>query len=72
MPMLRSEHCKNPWNGKCKCTEIELYIIYDGKKIPICRKCWSEIAEKEIEWVNFSIHIFVKNHFYLHEFLQKF
>jgi len=48
--MLSSEKCKNPWNGKCNSTEIELYIIYKGRRLPICHKCWSEIAEKEVEW----------------------
>jgi len=44
------ENCKNPWNGECRSTEIEVYIYYKGKLHPICRNCWSDIAEKDIEW----------------------
>jgi len=44
------EHCKNPWNEKCKNTEIELYIIYKGVKHPICSCCWDTLAEKTFEW----------------------
>jgi len=45
-----SESCKNPWNGKCKNSNIEVYIQYKDLILPICRHCWSEIAEKDIEW----------------------
>jgi hypothetical protein len=45
-----TEICKNPWNGKCKNSDIEVYIYYKNKRIPVCRKCWSKIAEKDIEW----------------------
>jgi hypothetical protein len=44
------ENCKNPWKGKCKNTDIEVYIYYRNKRLPICRKCWGIIAEKDIEW----------------------
>jgi hypothetical protein len=44
------ENCKNPWNGKCRNTDIEVYIYYRNKRLPICRKCWRTIAEKDIEW----------------------
>ncbi|MEM2917431.1 MAG: hypothetical protein QXN63_03645 [Candidatus Bathyarchaeia archaeon] len=44
------EHCKNPWNGECKKIDIEVYVFYKGKQLPICKDCWREIAEKDIEW----------------------
>ncbi|MBN1784823.1 MAG: hypothetical protein JW815_03715 [Candidatus Bathyarchaeota archaeon] len=50
-----SEICKNPWNGKCKNSDIQVYIYYKNKRVPICRKCWSKIAEKDIEWLNVEI-----------------
>jgi len=46
----RVERCRNPWNGRCKSTDIELYIMYKGRQLPICRRCWSEIAERNVEW----------------------
>jgi hypothetical protein len=44
------EHCRNPWNGKCGNTDIQLYIYHKGRQLPICRKCWLEIADKNLEW----------------------
>jgi hypothetical protein len=44
------EHCKNPWDNKCKNDDIGVYILYRGEKLPICRRCWSKIAVKDIEW----------------------
>jgi hypothetical protein len=44
------EHCKNPWNGSCKNPNITLYILFKGEKLPICRQCWTVIADKEKEW----------------------
>ncbi len=44
------EHCRNPWNGKCRNTDIEVFILYKGDRLPICRHCWSKIAESDIEW----------------------
>jgi len=44
------ERCRNPWNGKCENTDIQLYILYHGEKLPICSKCWSEICESDLEW----------------------
>jgi len=26
--MSRAEHCRNPWNGKCRNTDIEVFIVY--------------------------------------------
>jgi hypothetical protein len=45
------ERCRNPWNGECKNTDIEVYIYHKGERQPICRNCWQKIAEKDIEWV---------------------
>lgn len=44
------EHCRNPWNKECKNMNIEVYIFYKGKKRPICRRCWSKISKKDLEW----------------------
>ena len=43
-------HCMNPWKPECRNTDIEVSIYYNGRMIPISRKCWSEIAKKDIEW----------------------
>jgi len=45
-----ADSCKSPWNGKCSSTNIEVYIQYKDQVLPICRHCWGEIAEKDIEW----------------------
>lgn len=47
---VRVEHCANPWNGKCEGTDITVYIYYKGEQLPICKSCWAEIADAEIEW----------------------
>jgi hypothetical protein len=31
-------------------SDIAVYIYYRGRKLPICRECWIEIAQKNIEW----------------------
>jgi len=46
------EKCRNPL-FKCKSKtpeEIEVYIIYKGRKYPICKDCWVKIADSDIEW----------------------
>ena len=43
-------HCMNPWKPECRNTNIEVSIYYKGKMIPICRDCWREIANRDIEW----------------------
>ena len=43
-------HCMNPWNPSCRNTDIEVSIYYDGRMVPICRRCWEEIANKDLEW----------------------
>jgi|GEM_PF-1640071 hypothetical protein len=47
-----SVHCMNPWKPDCRSTDIGLSIYYKGRSVPICRKCWEEISEKNIEWEN--------------------
>ena len=44
------EYCQNPWNPRCESPDIELYIVYEGKTIPICKSCWQKIAETDLEW----------------------
>ena len=44
------EKCRNPWHKECQGNEIEVYIQVRGEKIPICRHCWSVIAEQDLEW----------------------
>jgi len=43
-------HCMNPWNPECKNTDIEVSIYYNGRMVPICHRCWKEIANKDVEW----------------------
>jgi len=45
-----SESCRNPWNGNCRNSDIELYIHYKNKVLPICRHCWRQIADRDLEW----------------------
>jgi len=45
--------CRNPWNGDCRNTNIELSIYYDGEFLPICRNCWQEISNRNLEWSGF-------------------
>ncbi len=42
--------CQNPWNRKCKNKDIVVFIYYKNERTPICRECWSKIAEKDLEW----------------------
>jgi len=44
------EHCRNPWEKECKDEDIELYILFKGERLPICRQCWSKLADKDVEW----------------------
>ncbi len=45
-----TETCANPWNHKCKNTDIVLSIVVKGQTLPICSRCWSEIADSNREW----------------------
>lgn len=42
--------CRNPWNGECRNTDIELSIYYKGEFRTICHQCWREIADKDLTW----------------------
>jgi len=44
------ERCKNPYKHKCSSENIKLYILLKGEKLPICRQCWSSLAEQEGDW----------------------
>jgi len=44
------EHCRNPWNGRCRKTDIEVYIYYKGRRVPICSTCWTDISDENLEW----------------------
>jgi len=50
IPSASEVHCLNPWKPKCRNTDIELSIYYNGQITPICRVCWEEISKKNIEW----------------------
>ena len=45
-------HCMNPWKPGCRNTDIELSIYYKGRPTPICRKCWEDISDKNVEWTS--------------------
>jgi len=47
---IPSEYCQNPWNPICESPDIELYIVYEGRTIPICKSCWQKIAKTDLEW----------------------
>jgi hypothetical protein len=44
------ERCKNPWHDCCRSSDIEVYIQFKGEKLPICKRCWGRIAERDLEW----------------------
>lgn len=46
----KAEQCRNPWNTSCTNTNITVYIVYRGERLPICSNCWDTIAESEAEW----------------------
>jgi len=45
-----AEKCRSPLNPKCGRTDVVAYIMFRGAKLPVCSKCWAEIAESDIEW----------------------
>jgi hypothetical protein len=48
---IENNRCTNPFRKKrCEDPNIELYIMYEGEKLPICDKCWRVIAEGSQEW----------------------
>ena len=50
MEATKLEQCQNPWKDTCSSENIKLYIMVEGEKLPICKQCWTNIADKEIEW----------------------
>jgi len=44
------ETCRSPLNPNCGGRDIAVYIVWDGKRLPICHKCWMQIAETDLEW----------------------
>jgi len=48
------EQCQNFLKPKCDCTNIVLYIQLGSEKLPICEKCWSELAELTVDWPEYS------------------
>ena len=44
------ESCKSPLKPDCGSRDIAVYIVFGGKTLPVCRKCWDEIAETDLEW----------------------
>lgn len=49
-----SESCANPWNGRCQNSDIAVYICYNGMILPICRECWKDIADSDLEWQGYD------------------
>lgn len=46
------EICSNPF-FKCESkatSKIEVDIMYNNERHPICRDCWAKIAESDIDW----------------------
>jgi len=35
---------------RCDSTNIVIYIMWKGKKLPLCHKHWAKIAESDKEW----------------------
>jgi len=43
--------CENPfWKCKKKYYDVEVYILYKGRQLAVCEKCWNKIAESDIQW----------------------
>ena len=49
-PGFESERCANPWKRNCRNADIVLYIVYKGRRLPICKSCWAELADTDLEW----------------------
>ncbi|MGD6805804.1 MAG: hypothetical protein ACQCN4_02465 [Candidatus Bathyarchaeia archaeon] len=44
------EVCHNPLKLNCQGTDIVVYIQVGSEKLPICRECWRELADSDVEW----------------------
>ncbi len=42
--------CRNPWNGRCRNSDIEVSIYYKNELLPICRECWQDISNRDLTW----------------------
>lgn len=48
---MSSEVCQNPFRSEpCSNTDIAVVLYIDGRYYPVCRSCWQEIAESDLEW----------------------
>jgi hypothetical protein len=47
---LAEERCNSPLNPNCGSRDITVYIVFHGAKLPICRRCWGQIADSDLEW----------------------
>lgn len=45
-----SEVCRSPLNPDCGRRDIQVYILFGGRKLPVCGKCWEQIADSDLEW----------------------
>ncbi|MEM0314220.1 MAG: hypothetical protein QXY34_03605 [Candidatus Bathyarchaeia archaeon] len=53
---MSEESCRNPMKPECNNADIVLSIRIRNKLFPICRVCWQEIAEKDLEWGEWGFH----------------
>lgn len=45
------EKCLNPFRKRmCGRPDIEVYMMFDNERLPICSKCWTKIAKSDYEW----------------------
>jgi len=44
------EVCHNPLKSDCQSSDIVVYIQVGSERFPICRQCWSDLAESDVEW----------------------
>lgn len=45
-----AETCRSPLRRKCGREDIAVYIVFGGRILPICRRCWKEISRSDLEW----------------------
>jgi len=51
------DKCQNPLNPKCGNADIAVTIQVGFHMLPICRRCWREIAERRVEWGEWGLTI---------------
>jgi len=47
---LINEQCCNPIKPDCNNRDIVVYIQIASERLPVCRQCWENLAETNIEW----------------------